>query len=192
MLIRHNADIPFPIDDVYDTFLRRMEELPPWLPGIHRIDVTRFETPATHRAQVDYKWHVSQAVVPPLLRPFLRDNMDHIRSTTTWCAQRRVVDFEFYHDDYRELFECQGTFTLVAIDADRMRIDIDATLTPYPERVPGVPRWLARKALPLIENVIGDIIRPSLIALPAALHTLTATQTQTQTPPPIREDSRHE
>lgn len=172
MLIQHNAQIPFPIEDVYNAFLLRMDELPPWLPGIQRIDITRFETPAPHTAQVDYKWHVHNAVVPPLLRPFLRDNMDHIRSTTTWCAQRRVVEFEFYHDDYRELFDCHGTFTLVETSHDSMRIDIHAKLTPYPERVPGVPRWLARKGLPLIETTIGNIIRPSLLALPAALQTI--------------------
>lgn len=175
MLIRHHAHIPFPVAAVYDTFLRRMDELPPWLPGIQRIDITRFEMPAAHSAQVDYKWHVHNAVVPPLLRPFLRDNMDHIRSTTRWCAQRRVVDFEFFHDDYRELFDCRGTFTLVELCPDSMRIDIDAELTPYPERVPGVPRWLARKGLPLIETTIGNIIRPSLLALPTALQTIAGT-----------------
>jgi hypothetical protein len=56
-----------------------------------------------------------------------------------------------------------------------MRIDIHAELTPYPERVPGVPGWVARKAIPLIETVIGDILRPSLLALPAALQTITGT-----------------
>jgi hypothetical protein len=87
MLIQHNARIPFPVTDVYNAFLLRMDELPPWLPGIQRIDITRFETPAEHRASIDYKWHIHNAIVPPLLRPFLRSNMDHIRSTTTWCAQ---------------------------------------------------------------------------------------------------------
>lgn len=175
MQIRHNALIPFPIADVYSAFLWRMSELPPWLPGIQRIDVTRFETPAEHVAHVDYKWHVDSAVVPPLLRPFLREHMDHIRSSTVWCAQRRVVDFEFFHEDYRELFDCRGTFTLVELAADSMRIDIDAELRPYPERVPGVPRWLARKGLPLIETTIGNIIRPSLLALPTALQTIAST-----------------
>lgn len=184
MLIQHQADIPFPIADVYDAFLLRMEELPPWLPGIQRIDVTRFEKPSAHVAQVDYKWHVQNAIVPPLIRPFLRDNMDHIRSTTTWCAQRRVVEFEFFHDDYREWFDCHGTFTLVETGQDRMRIDIHALLQPYPERVPGLPRWLARKGMPLIEAVIGNIIRPSLLALPDALQVITGT------PQVSRQDAR--
>ncbi|MDP2227190.1 MAG: hypothetical protein Q8J78_06905 [Moraxellaceae bacterium] len=172
MLIQHTAGIPFPIDDVYSAFLLRMDELPPWLPGIQRIDITRFEKPSAHTAQVDYKWLVQKTVVPSLLRPFLRDNMDHIRSTTRWCAQRRIVEFEFFHDDYREWFDCYGTFALVEAGHNSMRIDIHAELLPYPERVPGLPRWLAQKGLPLIEGVIGDIIKPSLLALPAALQTI--------------------
>jgi len=174
MQIRHDALIHFPIDRVYDAFLIGMEQLPPWLPSIDRIDITRFEQPSAHTAEVDYKWHIDTSIIPVLLRPFLRSNMDHIRSTTVWCAQRRVVEFEFYHDDYRSLFDCKGTFTLVEQGSHSMRIDIHADLYPYPERLPGLPTWVAKKGLPLVEKLIGDILKPSLLALPEALQAITA------------------
>lgn len=174
MQIRHNALIHFPIERVYDTFLTGMEQLPPWLPGIDRIDITRFEQPSAHTAEVDYKWHIDTAIVPAVLRPFLRSNMDHIRSSTVWCSQRRIVEFEFYHDDYRSLFDCKGTFSLVEQSGTSIRIDISADLQPYPERVPGLPSWLAKKSLPLVEKLIGDILKPSLLSLPDALQAITA------------------
>ncbi len=174
MQIRHDALIHFPIQRVYDAFLTGMEQLPPWLPGIDRIDITRFERPSAHTAEVDYKWHIDTSIIPVVLRPFLRSNMDHIRSTTVWCAQRRVVEFEFYHEDYRSLFECKGTFALVEQSGTSMRIDISADLQPYPERVPGLPVWLAKKGLPLVEKLITDILKPSLLALPDALQAITA------------------
>ena len=55
-----------------------------------------------------------------------------------------------------------------------MRIDIDADLYPYPERLAGLPNWVAKKSIPLIEKLIFDILRPSLMALPEALQAITA------------------
>ncbi len=175
MKISHSAMIHFPIDRVYDAFLTRMAQLPPWLPSIDKIEVTRVLSLTTHQAEVDYKWHIDTQIIPVILRPFLRSNMNHIRSTTVWCAQKRVVSFEFYHDDYRELFDCKGTFSLVEQSHNSMRIDIDADLYPYPERLAGLPNWVAKKSIPLIEKLIFlDILRPSLMALPEALQAITA------------------
>lgn len=68
MQIRHDALIHFPLHRVYDAFLTGMERLPPWLPGIDRIDVTRFEQLSAHTAEVDYKWHVDRSIVPDALQ----------------------------------------------------------------------------------------------------------------------------
>lgn len=174
MLIKHDALIPFPLSQVYDAFLAGMEKLPPWLPSIDKIEITRFELAAAHQASVDYKWYLDNTIVPVLLRPFLKQNMDHICSTTLWCAQRRVVEFEFYHAAYRDLFDCKGTFSLLEHSHSAMRIEIYAELNPYPERMPGLPVWVAKRSLPLIEKLIGDILKPSLLALPAAVHAITS------------------
>ena len=95
--------------------------------------------------------------------------MDHIRSTTVWCAQRRIVEFEFYHDDYRNLFDCKGTFALVEQGSHSIRIDIHADLYPYPERLPGLPVWVAKKGLPLVEKLIGGVRKRAVLGLRVAL-----------------------
>lgn len=179
MLIRHEALIPFPVDLVYASFLKDIDQLPPWLPGIDRIEVVRFEELSAQRAAVDYRWHVDTDIIPPLLRPFLRKVLGHLCSTTVWCAERRLVEFEFFHEDYRELFECKGRFALVGLDAASMRIDIDAELQPRPQALPGMPAWAARKSIPVIERVLTDVLRPSLLALPEALQTVTANRRPT-------------
>lgn len=176
MQIRHEALIPFPVDLVYVSFLEDISRLPPWLPGIDRIEVTRFEALPAQRAAVDYRWHVDPGIIPALLRPFLHKVLGQLSSTTVWCPRRRVVEFEFFHHDYRELFECRGTFTLLAQDTASMRIEIAAELEPRPQVLPGIPAWAARKSIPVIERVLTDVLQPSLLALPEALQAVTASR----------------
>ena len=171
MLIQHCAEIHYPTERVYHAFLHGMEQLPPWLPSIQQIEQTRFDLISPHQVEADYKWMIDQKIIPSVLRPFF--NMKHVRSTTTWCAQRRIVDFEFFHEEYRELFDCHGTFVLKESGPNSMHIEILADLQPYPERVPGMPAWVARRSIPLIEKLIADILKPSLLALPEAIQAIT-------------------
>jgi hypothetical protein len=78
-----------------------------------------------------YAWGIEHGVVPAVARPFLRDLLDEVRSDTHWHHQARRVEFLFYSEGLRELFNCRGEFILDAYGGStRMRFAGDLDVTP--------------------------------------------------------------
>ena len=156
------------LDQAWQSPHQDLSLMPADLPHVRHIRELTRESGPGGPARIDFAWGIEHGVVPAVARPFLRDLLDEVRSDTHWHHQARRVEFLFYSEALRELFNCQGEFVLDACGGGtRMRFvgDLDVN----PEQLPGVPKLLARTIMPAVERVVRDSISPPLQALPTAL-----------------------
>ncbi|RME21786.1 MAG: hypothetical protein D6806_14075, partial [Deltaproteobacteria bacterium] len=78
--------------------------------------------------------------------------------------------FETFHFD--RLFDCGGENRMSATRDGHTLLRIRGKLDVYPERIPGVPRIVARRLKPSIEKFIIDMVGPNLQNLAAGLQRL--------------------
>ena len=64
-----------------------------------------------------------------------------------------------------DLFDARGKNYFSDLGDGRTEIKITCDVTIYPEKVPGVPRLLAKKVTPMIENLIEKLLAPNLTSL---------------------------
>ena len=156
------------LDQAWQSLHQDLSLMPADLPHVRHIRELTRESGPGGPARIDFAWGIEHTVVPAVARPFLRDLLDEVRSDTHWHHQARRVEFLFYSEALRELFNCHGEFVLDAQGAStRMRFTGDLDISP--QALPGVPKLLARTIMPAVERVVRDSISPPLEALPGAL-----------------------
>ena len=78
-------------------------------------------------------------------------------------------DFQTVHFD--RLYDCSGVNYFEETPEGTTKIRLTGSLVVYPQRVPGIPRLLARRLSPAIEKFLIELVTPNLRQLPAALQT---------------------
>ena len=158
-------------DHVYEILWKRFTDLPAHLPNVESITHLSSHDHSELHQQTEHRWCADRAVVPGFARPFIKPNVFQWIGHAHWRHDARQVDFHFLSDVFKDLYECKGQFLVGphAEDEQHTHIVIQARLDIFPERLPGVPRWLAGKVGNLIEDLLMDRIEPSLAALPHAV-----------------------
>ena len=63
------------------------------------------------------------------------------------------------------LFDVKGINSFSSISEDKTELKISCEVLIYPEKVPGIPRLLAKKVTPMIEKMIKKLLAPNLTSL---------------------------
>jgi len=114
-------------------------------------------------------WQGNARQAPTAVRPFMTRDLVRWKDHAVWNDQENRVEwrFEAFHLD--RLFDARGANAFSAVDDGSTRVDISGTLEVYPERVPGVPRLVARRIAPRVESFVIGLITPNLAQLPRAV-----------------------
>jgi hypothetical protein len=149
---------------VLDTMIERMEDIVPFLPSVDAIDLKSREDQPDERIHIVRRWQGSIEQAPRAVRPFLK------RETLAWIddAFWRPADFAVdwtLLTSQAGLYECSGTNRMEPDPREpetTTLMTIEGELRVYPERLPGVPRLIARRLAPTVEAFVIKLIAPNL------------------------------
>lgn len=161
-VIRH------PRAQVYRVLRDRMPELIPLLPNVDTLSIAeRVEVAPGRLKQVNH-WQGKPTSAPKIVQPFIRPEMTRWTDYADWEDEHFRVHWRFEMPGMNDFFSCGGT-NYFEEAAGGTVIRLTGTLTLYPERVPGVPKLLAKTVAPPLEKWVLGMVSPNLTELPAAV-----------------------
>lgn len=168
MKIRGNEKLTHPAPLVFETLRDRTPELVQLLPNIEHVEVLeeRREPPLVHLYN---KWHGAQSDVPAVIRPFVKKDLLTWFDRAVWNADELRCTWEIEATIGKDFFSCEGSTTITPGGDDRCEFTLEGEMRIDPDKVPGVPRFLARRIKEPMERFIGKQMQPNLTGIATAV-----------------------
>jgi hypothetical protein len=161
MKIHVSDDLPLPADEVFHLVRDRMPELVPFLHDVEDITVTS-RTDEGDTVHIVNLWRGSMDRVPRPVQKFLKPELASWNDHAVWTTADRKATWRLEPRIGAQVFECHGTTQIQETDGDGCRLVLDIDLQIHAERVPGVPKLLARKFRGRIEETIAGMLTPNM------------------------------
>jgi len=153
--------VKYPQTRVYEALRDDLTKLVPFLPNVATIEqLERKDTGGT--VTILNKWRAEAGSAPAAARPFLKPEMLEWLDHAAWNNDALLVDWWLEAPSFKKLYACKGTNKVVADGEGTCRVVIRGTLTVDPDGIPGVPFFLAKKVVPLIEGYLLERIKPNM------------------------------
>ncbi len=168
MQLSNTETINRPLDEVYTLVRDNLDKLVPHMPNIGRIEVkSRKENGG--KIEVTNHWF-AKAEMPSLLKKFLNPDIFSWKDVAVWDNAAHKVDYRLESFVANDLFEAKGTNSFKAVGADKTELTISCNIVIHADKVPGVPKLLARQVTPAIEALLEKMLAPNMTALGKGLN----------------------
>jgi len=149
-----------PIDEVYPLIRDHLDALVPYLPNVKRIDRVSVK-PTAGGVDIVNNWFAIAEVPGPVKR-VLKPEFFSWKDYARWNDADRCVDYRLESFLGKELYDARGRNTFTAIGADRTEIRVSCDIDLHADRIPGVPRFVLDRVMPIVEKVLEQLIAPNL------------------------------
>ena len=159
MKIHSVSDIRHDRDKVFLTYRDQLPEVARYMPDIREIlELSREQRGA--QVQVHNEW-VAQREIPRAMRMLFKP--EHVRwdDYARWDGDEYVCHWEIKPRVLREKVRCAGVNRFTDLGGST-RLCLEGELLIELDRIPGLPRIMARKLGPQVERFIVSLITPNL------------------------------
>ncbi len=153
-------EIPFERELVFSTHRDKLEDLLPYLPNVDSIEVQeRVEEGDVVR--LTNLWSGASSDVPAVVRSVLRP--EHLTWTdrATWDHEKWQAQWNITINALPEAVSARGTTTFIDESGETL-VRIEGEFLIHPERIPGVPAFVAKRAVPPLERFVVSLLQPNL------------------------------
>ncbi len=171
MQFEYDELINHPISKVYPLIRDKMADVVPYLPNVESIVVVEREEKGEGKLRLLNRWQGKSGAIPRIVRPFVTSEMRIWEDDALWFDDEHKVEWTFFTKSFDRLYDCSGVNSFHVKDENTTRVVIKGKLDVYPERLKAVPKMLARKARPKVEQFLIKMITPNLKELPQAVQT---------------------
>lgn len=153
-------EIAFGRDQVFSTHRDKLLELVEYLPNVDEVVVdSREENGAV--VQLVNLWKGASSDVPAPLRPVIKPEMLAWVDRASWDGARYRCDWHITITALPEAVTAKG-FNLFLDDGDTTTIQMSGEFSIHPDKVPGVPAFMARRLAPTLEKFVVGLLQPNL------------------------------
>jgi hypothetical protein len=165
--IQGTENLTHPARLVYETIRDRTQEMVDMMPNIDGMEVIsrKEEPPFVHLYN---KWQGANRDVPRVLRPFIKPDLLAWYDRAAWNEETLSCRWSIEAVVGKDFFSCEGSTTISAA-GDGSVFSLAGELTVDPNRIPKVPRFLARKFKEPLERFIARAISPNLTSIARAV-----------------------
>jgi len=157
--------ITYPLETVWGVMRDKLPELVPFLADVESIEEVEREDQGPGRVRLLNIWQAEKEAAPKVVRPFLTRKVLRWKDHAEWNEKDRTVNWSFETIKFDKLFKCAGQNRFKRTSQGHTRLIIRGDLEIYPQHVPGVPRFLAKRIKPKIERFIIKLVGTNLASL---------------------------
>lgn len=162
------------VDKVYPIVRDKLPELVPFMDNVSKIDEIEREE-RDRGPQILNRWHADAGQVPAVARKFIKPEMLQWLDHADWVDAESLVHWRIESAVFKGMYTCSGTNRIVA-DGSGAKIVISGELKVDASRIPGLPSFLARKILPVIEGYLVERMKPNMASLGSGVQRFLAAQ----------------
>jgi hypothetical protein len=159
MQINSESQIAHPLNDVYAAYRDDLPYIASFIPDIKEIRVLSRE-PSDLGVKLHNLW-VADRELPRMLKGVLKPEMMQWDDYADWNDGEHYVAWKLVIPAFKNQVRCEGRNSFYA-DGDRTRVVLTGNLEIKLESLPGVPKFMAKKLAPKIEEFIVKLITPNL------------------------------
>jgi len=160
MRIDLSDPLPLSADVVFHLLRDDMPALVPYMDGADSITVTSRVENGDDVSLIN-RWIGSMDTVPSAVKKFASQDLISWDDHATWTASTKSCRWRLQPLRSVQIFTCSGTTTVTPTgDTSTLTMAIDLDI--YPEKVPGVPKFLAKRVRPQVEKFISGHLTKSM------------------------------
>ena len=103
--------------------------------------------------------------MPRAVKKFVKPEVFSWKDTAIWDNELTEVKYTLESFLANDLFDAHGHNIFKSVGENETELTVNCSVKIYPEKVPGVPRLLARTISPIIENLVEKLLGPNLSSL---------------------------
>lgn len=153
-------EIPHPRELVFSTHRDKLLELVQYLPNVASV-ATESRTEEGPLVKLVNIWTGASGEIPAPVRPLMRTEHLMWVDRATWDTDRWRVDWEITLSAVPEAVSARGFNTFLE-EGNETIIQMNGEFLIHPERVAGVPTFVARRAAPALERFVVGLLQPNL------------------------------
>jgi len=153
---------------VFEALRDHQPELVQYLPNVDAMEVLKREENGS-KTRLYNRWQGSSQDVSKVIRPFVTAEMLAWFDDATWDEQSLSCDWTLESVRAKDIFACSGTTKLAALSDDSTSFEIRGQLHVHPEKIPGVPVFLARRIRQPLEKFVAGLLEPNLTKIAGAV-----------------------
>lgn len=170
MQLESTSTIHRNVQDVFILVRDNLDKIVPFLPNISKVNVLEKvpmdPTNPDGKLKITNKWF-AKADIPSVAKKFIKPDIFCWKDCAIWDPTNFSVQYHLESYVAKDLFKASGcnTFKAVPNDPNSCEIHFSCTVQIFPEKIPGVPKFLASTAMPHLEKMIQNMLRPNLTML---------------------------
>ena len=153
--------IEFPIEDVFSTHRDHLPDLAEFLPNVESI-VVESRTEEGGEIHLVNLWTGSKTEVPKLIRPFVKPEMLKWIDRASWDESTRTCRYSIELGFLKEAIHVSGLNRMRSTDEGHTEVTIAGEIRVDARKIPGVPKFMAKKVGGVVENFVVKTITPNL------------------------------
>ncbi|MFN8370794.1 MAG: SRPBCC family protein [Bacteriovoracaceae bacterium] len=157
-----------PLDVVFKLVRDDLEKIVPYLLNIKKIEMKE-RTEKNDELHLINHWY-AKAEIPAVAQKFVKPELFSWKDTAIWKNKEYKVDYKLESFWANDLYSAKGTNSFKAINDKQTELTVSCEVEIYPDKVPGVPKFLMKQVLPAIEGLLTKALAPNLTALAKGLN----------------------
>ncbi len=153
-------EIAFPRDEVFTTHRDRLVELVEYLPNVDAVDIESREE-ADGVVKLVNRWKGASSDVPAPLRPVIKPEMLTWIDRASWDGERYRCDWNITLTALPDAVTAKG-FNLFLDEGDETVVQMSGEFIIHPDKVPGMPSFMAKRLAPTLEKFVVGLLQPNL------------------------------
>lgn len=164
MQLESSSTINRNVQDVFILVRDNLDKIIPFLPNIERVEVLEKVDLGNHKVKIINKWF-AKADIPAVAKKFIKPDIFCWKDIAIWDMEKLDVSYDLESFMAKDLFSASGCNSFIAKNDKECEIKFSCQVQIFPEKIPGVPKFLASKAMPHLEKMIQNMLRPNLTML---------------------------
>lgn len=157
-----------PAREVFELLRDRLVEIVPHMPNISKIEVQSREEmgPQTHVVAIWY----AKADIPEVAKKFLKPEYLSWRDDAKWNESDLSVNYSLDPSSSAKLYSVKGHNIIKPAGDSQSTLHVTCDVEIYPEKLPGLPRFMAAMVKKPVEETIRLMLEPNLKNLAKGLN----------------------
>lgn len=164
MHLKHKDIIDRPREEVYNLVKKELEKIAPFFPNVEKVEVKSMEENTEKEETYIINHWFAKAEIPAIAEKFVKKELFSWKDSATWKDKEFIVEYELESFWANDLFDAKGINSFKEIDG-KTELTVSCDVEIHPNKVPGVPKFLVKKVLPIIEEMLKGVLAPNLKGL---------------------------
>ncbi|MBF0100573.1 MAG: hypothetical protein HQK77_06655 [Desulfobacterales bacterium] len=150
----------YPLRQTYEATTKEFDPLQPYIPNVTLIKTLECTEISPHCVRWYLRFH-GDGAIPAIARPVINPTMLRWNEILICDHEHLTIEWEIIADHFTEHVHCKG-ITYYHEAPHGTNVEIQGTFAITLDHLPGLPDYVVKKAVNIVEVFIGKLIEPNI------------------------------